>query len=80
MKRSKTTQLYIVKIGFPFDSINQIFFKDWYEKISFNNDYKMKKFIGSDWSIKDSGFMFYGPNYLNVVFNLINLKKVAFFV
>lgn len=79
MKISKTTQLYIVKIGFPFDSINQIFFKDGtYEKISFNNDYKMKKFIGSDWSIKDSGFMFYGPNNLNVVFNLINLKKSDF--
>ena len=36
--------------------------------------FKIKKFLGSDWSIKDSGFIFYGPNKLEIVFSLIYIE------
>ena len=79
MNKNRTKQIFIVKMDHPFDSINQIFFKDGtYEEISYNNDYKIKKFIGSDWSIKDSGFMLCAPNNTTVVFNLINIIENDF--
>ena len=74
MENSKIKQLFLEKMDRPFDAINQIFFKDGtYEEISLNNDYKIKKFIGSDWSIKDSGFIFYCPNKFTVTLSLINI-------
>ena len=79
MKKYGTKQLYIEKLDYPFESINQLFFKDnKFEQIFKNDDWKIKKFIGSDWSIKDSGFIFYGPNNLNIVFLLINIEKNDF--
>ena len=79
MEKSKIKQLFLEKMDRPFDAINQIFFKDGtYEEISLNNDYKIKKFIGSDWSIKDSGFLFYFPNNFTVTFTLINIINNEF--
>ena len=79
MKNYRTKQLYIEKLDYPFESINQLFFKDNpFEQICKNEDWKIKKFIGSDWSIRDSGFIFYGPNNLNIVFFLINIEKNDF--
>ena len=72
-------QIYIEKFDYPFESVYQIFMKnDVFEQIFINKDYKMKKFIGSDWSIKDSGFIFYGSNNLSVVYSLINIEKNDF--
>ena len=56
-----------------------MFFKnELYRDDSFNNNYKIKKFIGSDWSIKDSGFMFSDLNETTLVFNLINVEENDF--
>ena len=75
----KTKQIYILKINHPFDFINKMFFKnELYRDDSFNNNYKIKKFIGSDWSIKDSGFMFSDLNETTLVFNLINVEENDF--
>jgi hypothetical protein len=79
MIKSKTKQIYIFKINHPFDFINKMFFKnELYRDDSFNNNYKIKKFIGSDWSIKDSGFMFSDLNETTLVFNLINVEENDF--
>ena len=79
IEKIKTKQIYLEQMDHPFDAINQIFFEDGkYEQISFNNEYKIKKFIGSDWSIKDSGFIFYFLNHLAVSFSLINIVKNDF--
>ena len=79
MIKSKTKQIYILKINHPFDFINKMFFKnELYRDDSFNNNYKIKKFIGSDWSIKDSGFMFSDLNETTLVFNLINVEENDF--
>ena len=81
MKKNKTKQIKIVKFDHPFESILQILYKDetsFFDDICLNNSFKIKKFLGSDWSIKDSGFIFYGPNNLDVVFSLINIEKTDF--
>ena len=75
MKKYKTKQLYIEQLEHPFEAVNQIIFEnEGFEKFCQNDDFKIKKFLGSDWSIKDSGFIFYGPNDINVVFSLINIE------
>ena len=75
MKKYKTKQLYIMQLEHPFEAVNQIIFEnEKFEKFFQNDDFKIKKFLGSDWSIKDSGFIFYGPNDINVVFSLINIE------
>ena len=75
MKKYKTKQLYIVRFEHPFEAVNQIIFEnEEFEKFCQNDDFKIKKFLGSDWSIKDSGFIFYGPNDINIVFSLINIE------
>ena len=70
MKKYKSKQIYIEKIDYIFDSLKQILYDDQInERIFIKDNFKIKKFIGSDWSIKDSGFIFYGPNNINVVFS-----------
>ena len=79
MENYKTKQVYIINLDYPFDSINQIMFKGQaFGDLFRNDDLKIKKFIGSDWSIQDSGFIFYGPNDLNIVFSLSEIKDTNF--
>jgi hypothetical protein len=75
MEKTKTKQLYIEKIAHPFEAVNKIFYEtDSFEYFCQNKNFKLKKFIGSNWSIKDSGFIFFGPNNLNFAFSLINIE------
>ena len=79
MKKFKSKQLYIEKLDHPFDSLKQIVDNDKInEQIFIKDNFKIKKFIGSDWSIKDSGFIFYGPNNINVVFSIKNIENNDF--
>jgi hypothetical protein len=79
MENYKTKQVHIINLDYPFDSINQIMFKGQaFGDLFRNDDFKIKKFIGSDWSIQDSGFIFYGPNDLNIVFSLSEIKDTNF--
>ena len=75
MEIYKTKQLFIMQLEHPLEAVNQIFFKNNnFEKYCQDGNFKIKKFLGSDWSIKDSGLIFYGPNDLNIVFSLIHLE------
>ena len=79
MKKYKSRQLYIEKLDYPFDSLRQIVNNDQInEQIFIKDNLKIKKFIGSGWSIKDSGFIFYGPNDINVVFSIKKIENNDF--
>ena len=72
-------QLIIRNLEYPFESVNILLFNsDFINKVYENTEYKIKSFIGSDWSIKNSGFSFYGPNGSNIVFELSSLTKNDF--
>ena len=79
MKKIKTKQVHIEKLDYPFDSINKFFLKGpTFEYICDNEEFSIKKFIGSDWSIKDSGFIFYCPNNLSFCFTFTNVEQNDF--
>ena len=79
MKKFKSNQLYIENLTHPFESLKQIVYNEEInEQIFIKDNFKIKKFIGSDWSIKDSGFIFYGPNNLSVVFSIKNIENNDF--
>ena len=79
MDKRKTKQLCIYQFDHPFESLQAILNKqETLDIICTNEDFKIKKFIGSDWSIKDSGFIFYGPNNLNVTFTLKSIENNDF--
>jgi hypothetical protein len=79
MKKFHSKQLYIEKLDYPYDSLKQIVNNDQInEQIFIKDNLKIKKFIGSGWSIKDSGFIFYGPNDINVVFSIKNIENNDF--
>ena len=78
MKR-KTKQIFIRNLTYPYESVNILIFEgELIKKIFANSDYQIKLFIGSDWSIKGSGFSFFGPNDFNSVFELKNIIKNDF--
>ena len=76
--KKMTKQIFILKLNYPYESVNALLSHDIREKIFMNLDFKLKLFIGSSWSIKNSGFSFYGPNGLNIVFELKNLTRNEF--
>ena len=77
--KKKTKQLAILNLKYPFESVRTLLFNsDCVYKIFDNSQYKIKSFIGSDWSIKNSGFSFYGPNGLNSVFELLSITENDF--
>ena len=79
MKKFKSKQLYIEKLDHPFDSLKQILYTEEVdEQIFIKDNFKIKKFLGSDWSIKGSGFIFYGPNNISVVFLIKNIENNDF--
>ena len=72
-------QLIIRNLEYPFESVHILLFNsDFINKVYENTEYKIKSFIGSDWSIKNSGFSIYGPNDSNIVFELSSLTKNDF--
>ena len=79
MEKNKTKQICIYQFNHPFDIMQTILKRnDTLEAICAKEDFKIKKFIGSDWLIQDSGFIFYGPNNLNVTFTLKSVEKNDF--
>ena len=72
-------QIIIINLKYPFESVHILLFNsDFINKVYENTEYKIKSFIGSDWSIKNSGFSFYGPNGFNIVFVLLSITKNDF--
>lgn len=79
MEKKKTKQIYIYQFDHPFEALLGIFSKyETMELICKDEDFKIKKFIGSDWSIKDSGFIYYDTNNQNIAFALKNIEKNDF--
>ena len=79
MSNKKSKQIYITSFGYPIDSVGTIIFSNKaYELFCEIKDFHIKKFLGSDWTIIGSGFIFYGPNNLNVVFTVTNFEKNDF--
>ena len=79
MEKKKTKQIYIYQFDHPFEALLGIFSKyETMELICKDEDFKIKKFIGSDWSIKDSGFIYYDTNNQNIAFALKHIEKNDF--
>ena len=76
--KKMTKQIFIIKLNYPYESVNMLLLYDIKDKIFMNSEYKLKLFIGSSWSIKNSGFSFYGPNGLNIVLELKNIINNEF--
>ena len=80
MENNKTKQIYIHQFEYPFEAIEQILLRSENKfKIFENEDFKIKKFIGSDWVIKESGFIiFFTKNETSVAFALKSIEKNDF--
>ena len=80
MEKYKTKQIYIHQFEYPFEAINQLLLRrETMGNIFENEDFKIKKFIGSDWVIKESGFIiFFVKNETSVAFALKNIEKNDF--
>ena len=58
MQNYKSKQIYIAKLNYPFDTVKQIIInEEIINQILNNEEFKIKKFIGSNWLIKGSGFI-----------------------
>ena len=81
MENFKSKQLYITSFEYPLDSIKKFIFNNQInELICKKENLSIKKFIGSDWSIIDSGFIFYGPNNFNTTYTLSYIERNDFCV
>lgn len=79
MINNKTKQIGVFNLFYPFEAVHKFLFESKLaNKIYENSEYQIKYFIGSDWSIENSGFSFYGPNDLNIVYELKNIIKNDF--
>ena len=79
MTNCNSKQLYITSFDYPLNSVTTLLFKrQTFDLLYKKKEYTIKMFIGSDWSIQDSGFIFYGPNDLKVVFSLSDIKNTNF--
>ena len=75
----RTKQIFIMNLNYPYESVHTLLFEsELIKKIFENSEFKIKLFIGSDWSIQNSGFCFYGPNGLYSVFELKYFYKDDF--
>ena len=72
---SKTKQLYVKNFNYPIESINYLCCNE----VALTN-IKLKKFIGSDWGIKGSGYLWTGPNNLSAVFIIEGVDQNDFSV
>lgn len=79
MSNKKSKQIYITSFGYPIDSLGTIIFSNKaYDLFCSRKNFRIKKFLGSDWTIVGSGFILSGPNDLNVVFTVSNFEKNDF--
>ena len=79
MENFKSKQLYIISFEYPLDSISKFVFNSQIiEQICEKENFYIKKFIGSDWSIIDSGFIFSGPNNFNMTYTLSFIERNDF--
>jgi hypothetical protein len=79
MENFKSKQLYIISFEYPLDSISKFVFNSQInELICKKENFYIKKFIGSDWSIIDSGFIFSGPNNFNITYTLSFIERNDF--
>ena len=79
MEKYKSKQLFITSFDYPIDSIKAFFFNDKIFSLLLNKiGISIKKFIGSDWLIIGSGFIFSFNNYLNLVFSIKSIEKNDF--
>ena len=80
MEKIKTKQIYVHQFEYSFEAIMQLLLKtETFGQIFENENFKIKKFIGSDWVIKGSGFIiFFINNDTSVAFALKNIKKNDF--
>lgn len=79
MQEYKSKQIYIKKYDYPFDTVKEIINnEEIINQILNNDDVRIKKFLGSDYLIKDSGFILYYSNILNYSFLIIDIKKKDF--
>ena len=75
----KSKQLYIKKFDCPFDAVKQMMNnEEIINQILNYNDIKIKKFLGSNWLIKDSGFILYYSNIISIGFLLIDIIENDF--
>ena len=69
MKNLISNQLYITTFNYPMNSVKTLLFKNQtFDSLYKNKEFSIKMFIGSDWSIVGSGFSFFGPNDLKIVY------------
>ena len=79
MEKNKTKQIFIYQFNYPFETIQKILIeKPLLEQLYINEEFKIKKFIGSDWSIKGSGFILFFKNNSRITFTLTDIKKNDF--
>ena len=77
--KCKMKQLYITSFAYPLDSVKTIFYgQKTLDLLCKSQDFCIKKFLGSDWSIIGSGFMFSLPNNFNAVFTVSNIESNDF--
>ena len=79
MEKIKTKQIYIHQFEYPFEAIMKLLLKtETFGQMFENEQFKIKKFIGSDWVIKESGFIFFINNDKSIAFALKSIKKNDF--
>ena len=77
--KCKMKQLYITSFAYPLDSVKTIFYgQKTLDFLCKSQNFCIKKFLGSDWSIIGSGFMFSLPNNFNAVFTVSNIESNDF--
>ena len=77
--KCKMKQLYITSFAYPLDSVKTIFYgQKTLDLLCKSQNFCLKKFLGSDWSIIGSGFMFSLPNNFNAVFTVSNIESNDF--
>ena len=79
MQKYKSKQICIEKYDYPFDTVKEIINNvEIINQILNNDDIRIKKFIGSDYLVKDSGFILYYSNILNYSYLILDIKKNDF--
>ena len=79
MKTNKSKQLYIQSYAYPLDTVKLIFFdNNIYNSLFESEEFYIKRFIGSDWSIIGSGFNFSYKNNFNIVFTVSDIINNEF--
>ena len=75
MKNSISKQLYITTFNYPLNSVKTLLFKsNTFDLLYKTDNCTVKMFIGSDWSILGSGFSYFGPNNLKIIFTISKIQ------